>query len=971
MSLRTQVLATVLAIVFSVLVLVEGYRLWSVRGEETAILRERADRIATVQAAAMARPMFDYDHRVVQVLVEAIGADPDVIGVRVEDEIGAVVASFGVVPPDRVVLVETRPIAMEHRGRTEHLGTLTVAYAKDALDRSVNRQVILGTAGLAGLLAALSAAILLTFRRIAKPLGEITTSLLGVSAGRRNLTIPGLDRDDEIGDMARATEAFLRQSIAIERLEADKAAAAAARASEERLRLIVDNMPVPLLMTRRADGTILYANRSLLQEFFPDGGDPVGGHAGDYYVLPEDRRRLIAAVDRDGQVANFETRLRRPDGSVFWALMSIVATTFRGEPVLIAGINDITTQRAAREELQRAREAAEQASRLKGDFLANMSHEIRTPLNAVIGMAHLALRTELTAEQREYLATIRTSSENLLGIINDILDFSKIEAGRVDIERIEFDLDDVLANAARMVAQKAFEKRLELVFDIAADLPRRWVGDPLRLGQVLINLLNNAVKFTERGDVVLRARAGDAGLAVEVRDTGIGMLPEQAARLFQPFVQGDATISRRYGGTGLGLSISRRLIALMGGEIGVDSAPGRGTSFRFTLPLGRAAPADDEPAPELAGKLVLVADANAATRAALADWLAASGARVLTAAGAEAPAEPVDLALVAASLADGIAARLPAPCPTVVLMPAGGGCEPPEAADGGCWLRKPLTPWLLRRTIARLSSPRPAPALAEAAAADIAGRLRGLRILLAEDNEINQRVASRMLTLAGASVTVAGDGRQAVALAQARPDAFDVVLMDVQMPVMNGLDATRLIRADPRLERLPVIAMTAQAMPDERRQCLEAGMVDHVGKPFLPEHLVATVARFAGRAPAHAAPAPDAGFVPLDGLARVGGDRELFRELLELFLAHHRQSGEAVIRALAAGDRGAARAETHSLKGAAGNIGLDEVWRVAARLEAALVEDEGSTDMLAAELNGALAQAVAEIAAYLGHGATA
>ena len=527
-------------------------------------------------------------------------------------------------------------------------------------------------------------------------------------------------------------------------------------------------------------------------------------------------------------------------------------------------------------ELVAANQRAEEATAMKSMFLANMSHEIRTPMNAVIGMAYLALKTPLSEKQRDYVNKIHHAGTSLLGVINDILDVSKIEAGRLDIEAVDFRLDDVIASVTAITAQKAQDKGLEFLVDVADSVPQTLVGDSLRLGQVIANLVNNAIKFTAQGEVYLTAEVLDqvgerATLRFAVKDTGIGMTPEQAARLFQPFSQADASTTRKHGGTGLGLTICRRLVELMGGEIWLESEPGAGSTFLFTVSVGVSAGlAQSRVAPErLRALSALVVDDNAAARDVLVHALVGACARVdAVSSGEEAIAavrqhdadRPYDVIFMDWRMPgmDGIqAARLIKEDPSlttrpaVVLVTAFGREDVREEAeriqmDG--FLLKPVTASMLFDTLVALfagaSQDRPVLAPLGDRHAD---RLRGLRVLLAEDNEINQQIALELLEGVGATVEVANDGLEAVrkVLSQPAPPAYDVVLMDLQMPEMDGYQATREIRADSRFASFPIIAMTAHATIEERQKCLDAGMNGHVSKPIDPVSLFDTLERFA------------------------------------------------------------------------------------------------------------------------------
>jgi GAF domain-containing protein/CheY-like chemotaxis protein len=658
-------------------------------------------------------------------------------------------------------------------------------------------------------------------------------------------------------------------------------------------------------------------------------------------------------------------------------------------------------------ELKDAKEAAESATRAKSEFLANMSHEIRTPMNAIIGMTHLAQRH--TAEPRlvDYLRKIDLATGTLLQIINDILDFSKIEAGKLSMEHAPFRLDDVLANLSTIISIRAQEKGLEMIFDAEDGLPRALVGDPLRLNQVLVNLCGNSVKFTEQGEIVLRIRAlertdAQARLEFVVADTGIGMSKEQLGRLFQAFAQADSSTTRRFGGTGLGLTISRKLVQMMGGDFEVESEEGRGSTFRFTALFDRG-PAAEESAqrrtrPSFAGMRALVVDDNETVRDILARHLAAIGFQVVPAPTADAAAlaleqvdseaRPFDLALVDWHLPGNggreICRRMKSSprLGRVPIIVTTGQLDAEEVSRsareaGAEWfLVKPIGQSSLVDTVMNIfgrsekqgvAAPRVGTHAGDPM--EIARPIRGARILLAEDNEMNQQVALELLGEAGFHVTLAADGRQAV---EKMSRDFHAVLMDVQMPEMDGYEATRRIRANPEFAAVPVIAMTANAMEQDRQLALSAGMVDHVAKPIDPAELFRKLVKYitpdpakpfaapgvtaglAAASPAEAAGPPHAeaalpaslpGVDLADGLGHLAGNRGAYRRLLLQFGRENRLPDD-LREALAAGDRQAAVRAAHSLKSAAGNLGAKELSRTAAKAEAALTAGKETPALL-------------------------
>ncbi len=767
------------------------------------------------------------------------------------------------------------------------------------------------------------------------------------------------------------------------------------------------------IVARAPVGIIVYAATGECVLANPGSAAIVGGTVEDVMRHPYTELRFWRETDllqaaRDalatGTTRNESVHVVTSEGQDLWLDCDLVPFSSEGNARLLYIMVDVTARRLAEIELVEAKHEAELASQVKSEFLANMSHEIRTPMTAIMGFTSLLEEAPLESRERDYVAKIKTSAASLLGILNDVLDFSKIEAGRLELEHTPFSLQDVMRSIAVIVGANAALKNLEVVYDMAPDVPDGLTGDPLRLQQILLNLAGNAVKFTTTGEVVLAVRKvespapGQITLEFLIRDTGIGIDPQARDRLFHAFSQADASTTRKFGGTGLGLAICSKLVALMGGTITVASVLGRGSEFRFSASFGEA---PDAVTPRrafagLEGLNVLVIDDNDTARQILVRTCEGFGWRVSTAASGKAGLEalrfaatrpaPLDVLLLDWRMPemDGLDMLRQAkadptiPLPLVILMVTISDTGEVRRQAGGIRidrvLAKPATPSTVFDAVAQLRAggnalpqlPRPP---------GMSGRLRGVRLLLVEDNAINQQVALAILERANAEVVAVSSGEAAVNRLRETPTAFDAVLMDVQMPGMSGYEATRLIRCVPGLSALPIIAMTANVMTSDRENSRRAGMNDHLTKPINVEEMFAVLHHWVGGAqdanPMAEEPIdpaviglPDAlpGLDVRHGLARAVGKAELYRSLLQDVASTHGRDAERIGALLTAGDLKGGLDHVHALKGLAGNLGVNRVSDAAGALESAIrLEDSSQYDGRVGDLSARLREAVESI----------
>ncbi len=777
-------------------------------------------------------------------------------------------------------------------------------------------------------------------------------------------------------------------------VEERRRAEAASRASERRFDAFINNSPAVAYM-KDEDGRYVFVNEPALRRFRTRAEDWLGKTDGDIWPaeVAAEQRRNDLAVFASGKLTELSERMVAADGSVHHFLSFKFPFTDPEGRRILGGISvDVTQQKQAEEELRKAKETAESANRAKSEFLANVSHEIRTPMNGILGMTELALDEEALPHQRDRLRIVHDSATALLSIINDLLDFSKIEAGKMELDPVPFDLHRELGNTVRSLAERAHRKGLELVCRIPTDLPTEVVGDPDRLRQILVNLLGNAVKFTDRGgvevSVELNGRSADeVRLAFAVRDTGVGITEDKLERIFLPFEQADTSTTRRYGGTGLGLTIASRLVGLMGGQIGVESKPGAGATFRFTARFKVAAGA---PAPVRVRRLeeleVLVVEDSVFNRAVLVEMLVSWRMRPTLASGpvealaalekASRDGRTFAIAMVDEDLPgeDGLrlAARLRSECcytgPILLIRRAGVRREgSPAGTYVTTCLEKPFTPSELQAALAQALRLSHTGGSRSPVAVEVPS-VGGLHVLLAEDNPINQKVAVGVLRRLGHTYRVAASGREA--LRALEDERFDAVLMDVQMPEMDGFAATAVLRQREAGtgRHLPVIAMTARAMKGDEEECLRAGMDAYLSKPFAPADLARILGRLttgaAGLAqPAGACPpvSPSAtSGSPIEDVAAVleavDGDGELLRELVGLFHEDGPTLRDELRASLAACDSGRLGRAAHKIAGAVSNFHARRTLHAARRLEElARAGNLHEAPAALADLEGALA----------------
>jgi len=741
--------------------------------------------------------------------------------------------------------------------------------------------------------------------------------------------------------------------------------------SEEHYRQLFENSLAGVYRTT-LDGKLLECNAAFSRIFgYESPAECLQGSMIDLYDRPESREPLVARLREQKQLFGFENRLRRKDGRAVWVLVNaiLLADQALKTEVIDATLIDITALKEGEEAGRRALKAAEAANRAKSDFLANMSHEIRTPMNGIIGMIELALGTGPTSEQREYLDVAAASADLLLRLINDILDLSKIEAGKFDLEAIDFDLRHELDETMRLLAPSAHKKGVEIALHVAQEIPPALHGDPARLRQVIVNLVNNAIKFTEAGEVVVRVKqeddeAGRLLLHFSVTDTGMGIPPEQQDKIFASFTQADSSTTRKFGGTGLGLTIASHLVSLMGGGIWVESKAGVGSTFHFTAALAAGSPPVESAPPltlaKLRGMSVLVVDDNATNRLLLEEILTlwemrptivdGGEAALLALERAQARRQPFQVVLLDAqmpgmdgfTLAQRIQGKTELTATTVMMISSvgqQGDARRCHELGVATYLTKPVRQAVLLEailgTLANTGTGRLAVAQVPMAPPATVGTAEtpeapGARhVLLAEDNRVNQMLAVKILKKQGFTVVVAQNGREA--LAALEQESFDIVLMDVQMPEMDGFAAAAEIRRreEGTGRHIPIVALTAHALKGDLEACLAAGMDAYLSKPIHAQQLVEIIQRISSPTPLSAGQVFDRGEL----LARVEGDRALLAELVELFREDSPRMLSAIRGPLAANDARGLESAAHVLGDSVRSFGAGAAFELAAALE--------------------------------------
>ncbi|MDA3896051.1 MAG: response regulator [Desulfobacteraceae bacterium] len=945
-------------------------------------LEKKADEYASFLSSSLKLSLWEFDTRSIRHIGSAFAQNEFIDILEIYDADGVKVFSNKARSESDVFLERSRNIYYENQPAGSVYLSLTPGHYK-----KFSQQLLLSSAMtiLIILLALFIATGLLLRIFLRKPLNKLSQTVADFASGH------GRAKESDVSCIE--FQGFVNILYDMElRIEQQMAALKTAR---EKYQGIFEHAAQGIFQIS-PEGVLISANPAMADILGFESPDALVGRKRSVWQKGFADQEHLASLRKGikkSEISGLETRMTRKDKTLIWVSISVKSIfDSLGRLKYNEGFLLDITEKKAREKAERERESARLALKAKSDFLANMSHEIRTPMNAIIGLVHLALKTDLTAKQYDYLSKIRQSADALLRIINDILDFSKIEAGMLTMESIDFNLESVMGNLINVASLEAEKKGLEFIFHIEPGIPLNLVGDPLRLEQVLINLSSNAVKFTEKGHIIIRVRPDvknatgpdHVRFLFEVEDTGIGLSDEQKSRLFQSFSQADDSVTRKFGGTGLGLAICKRLVELMKGTIHMDSEQGKGSTFYFDAVFGTKAGKVEKPfipPHHLKDLKVLVVDDNKVARFVICDMLESfsfevhqvSSAResFIELENAAKNNRPFELVVMDWRMPeiDGVEAsrRIKtndglSRIPSILMLTAYSRDDIRKKAEGvgvDGFLAKPVNMSLLFDIIIEILSKTTdskKQLLAAEKSEEVPGldKIRGASILLVEDNEINRQVATELLESEGLIVQVAVNGKKALDKLSDPEfvDTFDLVLMDIQMPEMDGITATRKIRnLDMPVSKIPILAMTAHALAYEREKCIEAGMNDHIPKPIDPNRLFAALVEWIKpktevplARPERQLKDPEASVLPdqlsgfdLDaGLSRVAGNRTLFRDLLFKFAEKQTRIMEGIQSAIAARDFTQALEIAHKIKGMAGNMGAMAVYNAANELESTL-----------------------------------
>lgn len=996
-TLRAKFLLVIVPLVLSAIVVVFGLFEYSANQRASQQLLNRLDQLLTMQVQVLSRPLWNLSQEQIELIVSAIEVDEDVLGVAVYDEAGNLLAHKGQIEGmEGNRFFGARDIVQASVATEQVIGRLAIALTPAAVREERNTRLIFAF-GLAAVLmgAIIISALIANRRTIGVPLDRLLGSINQLRQGKGRKPVDW-HSGDEMGEVIMAYNEMLARQASDEQSLRTANDELEARVEMRTHELSVASQQLTDAIESMSEGFALYDAQDRLVLCNTTYREKIYTAPSETLKLGMTFEDVVAHIAHSGEVRK---AAEDPEG---WAAQRIAHHRAPGKPLLeqrrdgswiqiteyptadggVVGIySDLTELKRLSVELEEAKNVAEAANEAKSTFLATMSHEIRTPMNGVIGMSNLLLDTDLDDEQRDFSETINKSAEDLLNIINDILDFSRVDSGKLELERLPFDLRTCMEEAVDLVAVMAAEKGLDLAYEMGPDVPAMIVGDPMRLRQVLLNLLNNAIKFTQKGDVVLSvvmtgkgAAAGTRRLQFSVRDSGIGIPADRMDSLFRSFSQVDASTTRRYGGTGLGLAISKRLVELMGGRIWVDSAVGKGTIFHFVIDFETAAVpgpnARDEARDGLAGRHVLIVDDNATNRRILdvqtRDWgmlpsvvTSAREAMDLLRGAGRFDAVILDLSMPEE---DGLtlAARIreiPAHkhVPLILLSSIGrnvtGRQDEFEAIGFACVLQKPIKPSPLLNALVSEFGIKTTGSNADAGAArtaldtEMAQRLP-LRILLVDDHPTNQKLAQMLLSRLGYRADVASNGVEA--LEAMRLQAYDVILMDIEMPEMDGMEATRRIQKEWGRRAPKIVAMTANAMRGDRDKYLSMGMDQYISKPIRVAALVRAleaVATSIAPAPPPKPPGREVTAVPRDNspclddaalknlLDVIGGDKVALTELIDSFLGEGVKLVASMRAAFASEDTDTLRRAAHSMKSSSTDFGAKTLAGYARELE--------------------------------------